>query len=249
LQFIGVDLAWAVDRKHTGVAVMEGDHRGVQLTALSTELRSLRNVVEFVCSRAGDDAVVAVDASLIVKNEVGQRPCESAIGRAFGRFGASCHSSNRGRPHFDSGERIVRQLAAAGFAHGLPLEATKRRTGRWLFEVYPHPALVRLFNLDRILRYKKGTVHEKRKGLAALRDHLRELLSERELLKPSNCLENLLSTDLVSLKGGALKCYEDLLDAVLCAYLAWHIWCWGQDRNEVFGDLETGYIVVPLPMA
>jgi len=245
LQFIGVDLAWAVDQKHTGVAVMDGDHRGVRLTALSADLRTLRDVAEFVCSRATGDAVVAVDASLIVKNESGQRPCETAIGRAFGKFGASCHSSNRGRPHFDSGERLVKRLEKAGFAHGLPIGATKRRTGRWLFEVYPHPALVRLFDLDRIIRYKKGTVDEKRKGLAVLREHLRGLVSRAALLKPSTCLEDLLSTNLATLKGERLKCHEDLLDAVLCAYLAWHFWCWGQDRNEVFGDLDTGYIVVP----
>jgi predicted RNase H-like nuclease len=46
-------------------------------------------------------------------------------------------------------------------------------------------------------------------------------------------------------KGLALKRYEDTLDALFCAYLAWHCWRWGKARNECFGDLAHGYIVVP----
>ena len=38
---------------------------------------------------------------------------------------------------------------------------------------------------------------------------------------------------------------EDPLDAVLCAYLAWHCWRWGEERNEMFGTMAEGYIVVP----
>jgi predicted RNase H-like nuclease len=29
------------------------------------------------------------------------------------------------------------------------------------------------------------------------------------------------------------------------AYLAWHCWRWGEERNEMFGTLADGYIVVP----
>ena len=58
-------------------------------------------------------------------------------------------------------------------------------------------------------------------------------------------LHELLSSDLLKLKGEALKRYEDTLDALFCAYLAWHCWRWGAARNEMFGTLENGYIVVP----
>ena len=47
------------------------------------------------------------------------------------------------------------------------------------------------------------------------------------------------------LRGRSLKSYEDALDAVFCAYLAFHYWRWGAERNEMIGDLESGYIVVP----
>ncbi len=42
-----------------------------------------------------------------------------------------------------------------------------------------------------------------------------------------------------------MKRYEDTLDAIFCAYLAWHCWRWGAERNEMFGTMEQGYIVVP----
>src|SRR5487761_1773397 len=108
--FIGVDLAWAVDRRHTAVAVMEGNSRGVRLVELSENLFTRSAVAEFILDRAGENSVAAIDASLIVKNDTGQRPCETLIGREFGRFGASCHSTNRNRPYWDGGVRLVSQL-------------------------------------------------------------------------------------------------------------------------------------------
>lgn len=54
--------------------------------------------------------VVAIDAPLVVPNQTGQRTCERLIGRAFGRFHASAHTSNRTRPprHRRSASRCTR---------------------------------------------------------------------------------------------------------------------------------------------
>jgi predicted RNase H-like nuclease len=49
-----------------------------------------------------------------------------------------------------------------------------------------------------------------------------------------------------ALRGQRLKDHEDALDAWFCAYLALHAWYWGAERNEVVGDFETGYIVLPM---
>ncbi len=247
--FIGVDLAWAVDSRHSAVAVMEGDKRAVRLVTVSSDLFSLGAVAEFILAHTKANSVVAIDASLIVRNESGQRACETLIGRTFGRFGASCHSTNRSRPHWDSGVRLVSYLERAGYEHGLPLEKMKGRSGRRLVEVYPHPAMVRLFGLDRILRYKKGAVGARRAGLAELQEHLARLIDPAVGLAGSLTLTRLLGEDLTVLKGSTLKAHEDRLDAVFCAFLAWHIWRWGAARNEVFGDLDNGYIVVPEPTA
>jgi predicted RNase H-like nuclease len=114
-----------------------------------------------------------------------------------------------------------------------------------IFEVYPHPAMIRGFGLDRIIRYKKGRVAEKRAGLAILRRHLRTLVNGSSGLIGLPTLSEVLDRDPAGLAGEALNRYEDTLDAIFCAYLAWHCWRWGAERNEMFGTMAEGYIVVP----
>ena len=238
--FIGLDLAWRVDSKHSGVAVLSGREDKVRLTAISEGLYSMQGVVEFIAKHATANSVLAVDAPLVVKNKIGQRPCETLISRRFGHCHASCHTTNLRRPHARTGTLLVSALEAYGFRPDFALSGAKHRPGRWLFEVYPHPAMVQLFELDQIIRYKKGPVAEKRLGLRALQHHLLEL----EGIEKTTDLNRFLRQDPESLRGERLKRYEDTLDAVFCAYLAWHCWKWGEDRNEMFGTLEDGYIVV-----
>jgi predicted RNase H-like nuclease len=175
-----------------------------------------------------------------VKNTTGQRACETEVAGAFGRYHASCHTTNQGRPYWKAGPDLVKALSNIGFTHDFSMEGARRRPGRWLFEVYPHPSMVRLFGLDRIIQYKKGTVAEKQAGLVRLRGYLGKLKG----LHSNARLREMLGRDLDALKGEALKRYEDTLDALFCAYLAWCCWKWGQEKNEMFGTLEEGYIVV-----
>lgn len=243
--FVGIDMAWRIDGNHSGIAVMAGDELQVRLEAVSTEIASMTAVVEYVTQHAGADAVVAIDASLVVRNETGQRACERMIAREFGRYHAACHPSNLGRPHATTGMELVRALERSGFRHDFEVASAKRRSGRWVLEVYPHPAMVRMFNLDRIIPYKKGTPAQKRAGLTTLRRHLRALADGSRGLVMSPILSRLLAEDLREFRGTRLKRHEDTLDAIFCAYLAWHCWRWGGERNEMFGTLEDGYIVVP----
>jgi len=239
--FVGLDLAWKINGNHSGIAVLAGYRRGVQLRAVSEDVTSQAEVLEFIRTHASVHTVLAVDCSLVVKNEAGQRPCETAVGSAFGRFHASCHTSNKGRRYWDTGPNLVKALKRHDFIHDFGLASAKGRSGRWIFEVYPHPAMVRVFGLDRIIKYKRVKVEEKRSGLAKLRGHLETLPG----LESNTVLRELLGRDLGLLKGEGLKRYEDTLDAVFCAYLAWHCWRWGSERNEMYGTLDEGYIVVP----
>ena len=202
-------------------------------------------IVDFVAQQFGAGTVIAIDASLIVKNASGQRRCETEVAVRFGKHHASCHSSNTSRLHHDTGMKLVERLGALGFNHEFDLGTARQRAGKWLFEVYPHPAMVQLFGLEQIIRYKKGSVGQKREGLEKLRTHLRKLADGTRGLIGSPVLESLLEWHLPDLKGESLKRYEDTLDAVFCAYLAWHCWRWGEERNEMFGTLSDGYIVVP----
>jgi predicted RNase H-like nuclease len=40
--------------------------------------------------------------------------------------------------------KLVKALARHAFVHDFNMATTRQRSGRWLFEVYPHPAMVRL---------------------------------------------------------------------------------------------------------
>jgi hypothetical protein len=54
-------------------------------------------------------------------------------------------------------------------------------------------------------------------------------------------LRALLERNLDELRGEKLKRHADTLDAMLWAYLAWHCWRWGEERNELFGTLAVSW--------
>jgi predicted RNase H-like nuclease len=238
-------MAWRIDGKHSGIAVMSGDTEQVGLVGVSSDVTSLSGVIDFIETHSPANAVVAIDAPLVVTNATGQRECERLITGSFGRFHAGCHPSNLSHSHTTTGGRVVSELEKRGFRHDFNLARAKERKGRWIFEVYPHPAMVQLFRLERVIRYKKGHLKDKQRGLAVLKEHLRDLASGPLGWVESPELTQVLERDPSKLFGQALKRFEDTLDAIFCAYLAWYCWRWGEERNEIFGTLVKGYIVVP----
>ena len=161
-----------MDGNHSAIAVLTGDERAIQLKTISDGLCSLISVESFIEAHSGPTTVLAVDASLVVKNATGQRRCETLVGKDFGRYHASCHTTNLTKPYARTGERLIAALKPHGFIHDFDLSSTQHRGGRWLFETYPHPSMVRLFELNRIIAYKKGAVDEKRAGVRTLQNHL-----------------------------------------------------------------------------
>jgi predicted RNase H-like nuclease len=243
--FIGVDLAWQSAKNHTGVAVARGDVQGATLVAYSDGLSSLEAVLEYVLAHTTSNTVVAIDAPLVLHNPTGQRPCERRISQRFGARHAGAHTSNLGLYPNAGSVRLAEWLQEAGFSHDVCPARDRERSGRWLFEVYPHPAQVTLFDLPRILKYKKGRVAERRAGLRQLQCYLREALAGAVPPLRTAGSEPLLDQDVEALRGQALKHYEDLLDAYFCAYLALFYWRWGGERNEMIGDMQSGYIINP----
>ena len=125
------------------------------------------------------------------------------------------------------------------------MEALK--PGRYQIEVFPHPAIVHLFDLQRILKYKKGRVGDRHLELTKLYNYITDILPtlEPSLNKDTNShflnFEFLVST----CTGTVLKDSEDKLDSLICAYVAAYWWYWGKQKNLVLGDISTGYIVIP----
>lgn len=244
--FIGIDLAWQSDKNHSGIAVLRGDSNGAALFSYSTDIVTLLDVVDYVLAHATPNTVVAIDAPLIIKNMKGQRPCENLVGKKFGRYHASAHTSNLALYPNAGSLQVAQLLERGGFSHTPNPTIDRYKEGRWFFEVYPHPAQVVLFGLERIIKYKKGRVADKRAGLEKLCYHIRtKFVQGKPSIQPNEQFEELLKEDLDRLKGKALKHYEDTLDALVCAYLALYYWSWGAEKAEMIGNLETGYIINP----
>ena len=156
---------------------------------------------------------------------------------AFRKYGLGCHPANLGRPFAAKTNAFAAALEELGFAHAPEIQA--RVPGRYQIEVFPHASIVWLFGLPYRLKYKKGTVPER---VVQLR-RLREFLFELEKADPPCLVGDMLP--LVPDGGAARKGVEDRLDAVICAYTSAHYWWWSRERNRVFGDGETGFLVVP----
>jgi len=134
-------------------------------------------------------------------------------------------------------------IGAEGYEHAAVV--TDQEIGRVLAEVYPHAAMVALWNLPKTIKYKKGRVSAKRNGLSTLRTYIKGLATEEPPLHSTDPLCKFLGSDLSSFRGRGLKDYEDRLDALFCAYLAYYFWYWGRKKNELFGNIRSGYILNP----
>ena len=102
-----------------------------------------------------------------------------------------------------------------------------------------------MFGLKERLAYKKGRVSAKRQGQKDLADYL-ALLADSTVL-PLHISENwnkcMSKVYIDSLSGAGLKQNEDLLDAIVCLYIAGLYTL--NPNGRVFGDTREGYIYVP----
>jgi predicted RNase H-like nuclease len=146
---------------------------------------------------------------------------------------AAAHPANRvlaARPL-----RVVRRFQRAGYDITTDWPATPRA----LVEVYPHPATVRWFGLDRTIKYKRGPVAARRRAFARLRSLLRRWLE--------NCAPEIAQHHPTAalLRSRWTKDREDMTDALLCAMIGWQWAVRGRRSLEILGDRRSGFIVVP----
>lgn len=243
MRYVGIDLAWG-ERARTGLALLSSDGRLIR----SASVRTDDEIATFLGEAAGARGlVVAIDAPLIVPNETGQRPCERAIGQDFGRYHAGAYPANRSRPAFNPEPRGAR--LARRFGWDLNPATRPADDVSVAIEVYPHPAMVCLFTLDRVLPYKgkrRRTVASRQDAFAALFDHLESVCGPLLRLDVSARWGTLQENTLTATRPFQLDLAEDEIDAILCAYLAW-MWANRADALTMYGDASAGYIITPLP--
>ena len=184
-----------------------------------------------------------------MRNQTGRRPCDTLISRCFGRYHAGAHSANLGLPSFRNGVRGER--LAAALALGIDPEFDTRRPVRRAIEVYPHPAIVALFELPQTLKYKDKpgrTLESRKKALSELLDHLESLRRRDPPLDVTtapkwydlrDCVESATAPTLLSR-------VEDEIDSIVCAYVGLYFWAHGTTRCRVAGNVASGYIVTPV---
>jgi predicted RNase H-like nuclease len=237
--FAGVDLAWA-GRNPTGIAVVDDDGCLVHITAVRDDAAILFALQPYVQG----DCLVGFDAPLVVTNPTGQRPAEAAFNRDFRRFQAGAHPVNTGKPEFADDPRAARLAGALNLAMDL-----RSPSGRRAIEVYPHPATVVLFRLERTLKYKAKPGRD----LDRLKSELLLLMDGVETLADADVplhvaghrdWAELRRQAVTAERKSALRRVEDPVDAVVCAYVALYAARRPADVT-IYGDFATGYIVTP----
>lgn len=246
MKFAGIDLGWVSGASGTCCLEWRGDR--LHLLALD-RLDTIADVLAW-CDRwleSPSPGAIAVDAPTLIPNASGMRLPDKLAHQHFGRYHAGCYPANLGRPFARRTLDFGLSLETRGFRHAPAI--APQHPGRYQIEVFPHAAIVNLFDLDRILKYKKGRLDSRKLELGKLYEYV---LAQLPLLTPSLDLGDrfpaALGTDdasFLSLKGTELKAVEDKLDSTICAYIAAYWWYWGTAKNRVLGDLSSGYIVVP----
>ena len=234
MRFLGIDFGW--ENKPSGLAALDWNGDSLHLIALD-RLSDTKEILSWVERHSAADTVIGVDAPLVIPNLTGMRDADKLAHSHYGRYHAGCYPASQARSFWKRTTALATELQKRGFAHGDRLAARAR--GRYQIEVHPHAATVELFALDRIVKYKKGTLAERRLGLERLRGLL---LKHLPVLTPRVALDTLPE---IPKHGPALKDLEDRLDALTAAYVAAHWWYWGSERNQVLGTAAAGYIVVP----
>ncbi len=239
----GIDLAWG-EKKSDGVCFISYDpKRGVARLAGYAYPQGDDALVAALAARLAParSAFLAIDAPIVCPNLTGTRPVDRLTHVMFRRQHAACHPANLTkcpRP-----PRVLARLAAdLGFEAGWGAEFGRNDSVvplRLAAEVYPHPAMVRLFGLDRIIKYKKGPVAAKRVEFIRLQGLIAALLA-REF--PWLALD----AETPSLLAQPWsKPVEDRTDALFCALIALHHVRHAGARSEVIGDVATGFILLP----
>lgn len=235
MRFIGVDLAWgegtaAKLAADSGVAAI--DIHGQVLAAGWT--CGIAETVDWVEAQAGPDALLFVDAPLVVENETGQRLCEKQTGQRYGRWKVSANTTNLGSRRL-AGVTLRRELETRGWRYSDGRDGPPA-VGRVVSECYPYTALVGVAELGydverpRYKRPPKGMPAVMWKPLrAAACDELIRRIAGLTAADPPLDLRSHPDTrhlidDVSPLDRVAYKRREDLLDAVISAWTGafWH---------------------------
>ena len=257
---LGVDAAWT-EREPSGVALIADDSTGWRLIEVAASYAAflltsnlstpiLRHggsipdaeaMIEAASAKVGTPVdLVAIDMPLSKTPIMGRRVSDNLISTVYGARHASTHTPSATRPG-----RLSDELRIGFDAVGYPL-AVSNIKGRALIEVYPHPALIELAAAERRLPYKQSKIRKywpddvpgiRRKRLAEVWKQIICLLDAQ-----IEGVAAALTLPSMDARGHELKAFEDMLDAVVCAWVGA---CVLEGKARSYGNAESA-IWVPL---
>ena len=248
MKFIGIDFGWVSGA--SGLCCLELRNNQLEILNLDRQ-KSNVDILSWLETWISPDepGIIAVDAPTLIPNATGMRLPDKLSHKYFGKYHAGCYPASLARSYAQKTVQFGLKLELLGFIHAPIIEPQKLQRSQ--IEVYPHAAMVNLFKLDRILKYKKGKLAERQIELKKLCHYILGILPNYQpsLALSSSSVSSLYLGDSLSSEfpstGTALKALEDKLDALICAYIAAHWWYWGIERNLVLGNIDSGYIIVP----
>jgi len=257
---LGIDAAWTASQP-SGVALVSSTSGNWRLIfagssyrrlldhgkgGLISDSRPLGSVAEpaALLAAAGKIAeapvdLVAVDMPLSLEPITARRTSDNLVSAAYGARYCSTHTPSATRPGKISDDM------KGGFGRCGYRLLTKEVGVPGLFEVYPHPALVELMNAERRLPYKQGKTRNywPSETPAGRRIKLFETwLSIIDGLKPEIAgVSEILILPSPEAPAWQLKAFEDMLDAVICAWIGI---CVYEGTAKPFGD-DASAIWIP----
>jgi len=230
--YIGVDLAWGSSEEagnETGVVALRTGARPGQATVVDAGwTQGLRATTQWIGERVqpAPDALVMVDAPLVVANASGQRRCEHEVGVRYGRHKVSANSTNRSSPN-QAGAELLAVLVRNGWSYVYQNQIEGDRRALRVSECYPYCTIVGARELGYQVRptYKRrptaagargASTEEWRAIRKAAFDELARRLAAVVDLSSHPVTGTLL--DGAPMENRAYKHHEDLLDAVLAGW-------------------------------
>ena len=260
---LGIDAAWS-EAKPSGVALIrQREEGGWAYIAAAPSCQSFIQLargqdVNWLASPVGGQiqpeelliaiadrwpdtevTVIAVDMPVANQPVRGRRPCDDAISSAFGAAWAGTHSPRENLPGAVSDD-LIGELERLDYwlATCVPDQVDYEVRDRATIEVYPHPAIVRLLNLEVRLKYKFDksnrfwpgrSLAQRRERISANLRRLRTGLTTQIIGIREDCIP----TDAYLQSRRALKRFEDTLDALVCAWVGA---CYFEGHAECYGD-------------
>ena len=262
---LALDAAWT-NKQPTGLAVLVGNNENWRCAALAPSYESFltlaaHQAIDWNGSFRGSEpniaALLAAATKLADSQSVdlvtidmpvatclieGRREADNAVSKRFGGMNCSTHTPNSVRPG-TLGGKLTREFQR----HSFRVATTEVLAGtrRCLVEVYPHPALLRLLNVDNRVTYK----------VAKSRSYWPEQTGAARitlLLERFECILSALNRAIQNIplqlpKPEDVRClvhlkkYENALDALISGWVAMQ---YLSGNAEPFGD-STAAIWVP----